>query len=143
VTIGQLGIVLELAPLVLGWILISLVLFVAGRIVSGKNVTLGQAFIISLVGPLLIGITMVIASVFFRPIIALFVAFLVWIWAIKTVFNVGWGAAFLISIVASITLMLILLGLFSMLFAFLGPGRGPPISPVYPLYVTDTSFLVW
>ncbi|MCD6530560.1 hypothetical protein J7L06_09830 [Candidatus Bathyarchaeota archaeon] len=125
---------LGLAPLILSWILISLVLFVAGRIVSGKNVTLGQAFLISLVGPFLMGVTMLIASVFFRPIIALFIAFLVWIWAIKTVFNVGWGAAFLISVVASITLILLLLGLFSMLFAFFGPIRGPPpTSPVYPL----------
>ena len=130
---GRLGILLGFAPLVLSWILISLVLFIAGRIVSGKKVTLGQAFIISLVGPFLMGIAMLIASVFFGSIIGLLISFLVWIWAIKTVFNVGWGAAFLISVVASITLMLILLGLSSMLLAFLELGEGQTMSPVYPL----------
>ena len=131
--IGRLGVLLGFAPLVLSWILISLVLFIAGRVVSGKKVTLGQAFIISLVGPFLMGIAMLIARVFFGSIIGLLISFLVWIWAIKTVFNVGWGTAFLISIVASITLMLILLGLSSMLLAFLELGEGQTMSPVYPL----------
>ena len=140
--LGQFRVVMDLVPLILGWIVTSLVLFIAGRIVSGREATLGEAFMIALVGPILIGITMLITKSFFGPLLSLLIAFIIWIWTIKTVFDIGWGAAFLISILSSITLVVvivitaILLGIASLLFTFMEFRnlKIPRIPSVYPLF---------
>ncbi len=89
-----------LFPLLIGWVVSALTLFFAGRIVSGKKASLAEAFVIALVGPVLVGITSFIVTFIFGPIVSLIIAFLVWLWTVKSVFGIGWGAAFLISILA-------------------------------------------
>ena len=106
-----------LFPLLIGWVVSALALFFAGRIVSGKKASLSEAFVIALVGPILVGITRFIIAFIFGPIISLIIALLVWLWAVKSIFGVGWGATFLISIlaifmfVASVVLVSFVIGL--------------------------------
>jgi len=111
-----------LFPLLVGWVVSALALFFAGRIVSGKKASLSEAFLIALVGPVLVGITTFIAAFIFGPIVSLITALLVWLWTVKSIFGVGWGAAFLISIlaifvfVASVVLVSFAIGLTEIIF---------------------------
>jgi len=113
---------LPFLPLLVGWVVSALALFFAGRIVSGKKASLAEAFAIALVGPILVGITRFIIAFIFGPIVSLIIALLVWLWTVKSVFGVGWGAAFLISILAifmfvvSVVLVSFAIGLSEIIF---------------------------
>jgi hypothetical protein len=65
-----------------------------GAKVAGiENPTLGKSLVAILGGGILAGI--VAAVLFFLPVINVIIAFIVYIWVIKAVFNTGWGRAFL------------------------------------------------
>jgi hypothetical protein len=89
-----------LLSIIVGWIVSALSLFLAGRVISGKEASLGEALLIALVGPIIVGITGSVTTLLVGPVIGLLVSLLIWLWVIKSVFGVGWGSAFLISILA-------------------------------------------
>jgi len=109
-------------PLLIGWVVSALALFFAGRTVSGKRASLAEAFAIALVGPVLVGITRFIVAFILGSIVSLIIALLVWLWTVKSIFGVGWGAAFLISILAifmfaaSVVLVSFAIGLTEIIF---------------------------
>ena len=97
-----------IAALVISWIATAFALYLAGRAVSGKEATFGEALLIALVGPILFGIAAAIATTLFGPVIGIILAILVWLWVIKSIFGVGWGAAFAIAVLAIITFLVVL-----------------------------------
>ena len=93
---------------VVSWIATAFALYIAGRAVAGKEATFGEALLIALVGPILVGIAAAIASTLFGPVLGIILALVAWLWVIKSVFGVGWGAAFAIAVLAVITFLVVL-----------------------------------
>ncbi len=93
-------IIVGLLSIIVGWIVAALSLFFAGRVVSGKEASFGEALLIALVGPIIVGIVGSISTFLLGPIIGLLLSLLIWLWVIKSVFGIGWGSAFVISILA-------------------------------------------
>ena len=97
-----------IAAIVVSWIATAFALYLAGRAVAGKEATFGETLLIALVGPILFGIAAAIATTLFGPVLGIILALLVWLWVIKSVFGVGWGAAFAIAVLAVITFLVVL-----------------------------------
>lgn len=92
------------------WMITSLAVFAAGRIMVGSYATFPKALALILVGTLLIGVTYMAASLLLTPFFGWIVAFLVWLGLIKHFFRTGWIVALIISILAWVILMLLALG---------------------------------
>jgi hypothetical protein len=92
---------------IITWILAALAIYIAGKAISGKEATFGEALIIALIGPILVAISSAFITALFGPFLGLILAFLVWLWVTKSVFGVGWLAAFAITIIAIIVLIII------------------------------------
>lgn len=99
----------HLFSLIAGWIVASLTLFIAGKVVAGREATLKEAFLIALVGPFLVTFSWYFSVYFIHPLIGLFIAFIVWIGVIKSFFGVGWLAAIAIALLASFLLLVVAL----------------------------------
>ena len=98
---------LILTPLIIGWFIASVVLYIAGRMAAGEEATLGESFLIALLGPFIIGITILFTGIILNSMWSLLIALFVWTWIIKSVYDVGWGASLLISISAAFTLIVV------------------------------------
>ena len=101
--------ILILTPLIIGWVVTSVVLYIAGRVAAGEYATLGESFLIALIGAFMVGITIILTGIILNSMLSLLIAFSVWTWIIKSVYDVGWGASLLISILASFTLIVIVI----------------------------------
>jgi len=93
------------------WMITSLAVFAAGRMIVGRYATFPKASALILVGAILLGVTYVAASFLFTPFFGWIAAFLLWLGLIKYFFGTGWIGAFMISILACIILMLLAVGL--------------------------------
>ncbi len=83
-------------------LMVAFVLYIAGRIVVGSRATFGKAFTIAFLGVI---IGFLISAIV--PFLGWLLAFLVWLYLIKTYFRTGWFAAFGIAIVAVIVTVVI------------------------------------
>ncbi|MFQ5710810.1 MAG: hypothetical protein ACE5GD_03420 [Candidatus Geothermarchaeales archaeon] len=96
-------------PLLMGWVISALALYLAGRIVAGSKASFWEALLITLVGPILVAVFGSLAFFIFGPFIGLLVTFLAWIWVVKSIFGVGWFSSLLISILTLFTFVLVIL----------------------------------
>jgi hypothetical protein len=94
---------------IVSWIITALSLYLAGRAISGEEATFGEALIIALVGPILVGISSALITPLFGPYVGIILALVVWLWVVKSIFGVGWGAAFAIAVLALITFIVVVL----------------------------------
>ena len=111
------------------WMLTSLAVFAAGRVIAGSYATFPKASALILVGAVLIGLTYLAASFILSPIFGWIAALLVWLGLIKYFFGTGWIGAFLIAILAWIILGLLALGLLTALAML---GLHIPFTPKIP-----------
>ena len=113
---GEIGeIVGILIALVVIWIIVSLPVYVAAKIVKGSKATLGRAMLATLFGPIVFILVIVFTSAllvelgivfFFLPVAIAFIAFL---GVYKSVLKTGWLGAFGISIIATVILAIAVL----------------------------------
>ena len=90
--------------LVIDLIILSPVLWLAGRVVVGKGkAKFSHAVLIVLIGAIVGGIF----GFFFSGVIATIIILLIWLWLIKHFFQSGWLQAFGIAIVAIIIFVVI------------------------------------
>ncbi|RLI29289.1 hypothetical protein DRO53_02490 [Candidatus Bathyarchaeota archaeon] len=111
------------------WIITALAIFMAGRIVAGPEATFPKALALILVGGVIIGLFSYMAPLILGPL-GWILAFLLWVWLIKSFFGVGWLGGFLIAILASIIFLVL------MVFAALGlalAGFTVPFTPKVPV----------
>jgi hypothetical protein len=94
---------------IVSWFITALSLYLAGRAISGEEATFGEALIIALVGPILVGISSALITPLFGPYVGIILALVVWLWVVKSIFGVGWGAAFAIAVLALITFIVVVL----------------------------------
>lgn len=95
---------LGMTAMVVGW-LIGLIIAawfmeMGAKLAGIKDVTLGKSFIAILGGGIIAAIVAMV--LFFLPVINIIIAIVAYVWVIKTVFNTGWGKAFVALILAII-----------------------------------------
>jgi len=114
-----------LAGLAVSWLVVSLAVFLAGRLIAGSRVTFPKALTLILIGVVVISLTYTVASISLTPIVGGALAFIIWLFLIKTFFGVGWLSAFLIAILAAVMLPLIIF-ICLVLLSIVGLAVAPP-----------------
>ncbi|MEM3530411.1 MAG: hypothetical protein QXD42_01255 [Nitrososphaerales archaeon] len=107
-------ILLIIAIFVIIWIIASIPVYIAAKIIKGGKATFGQAMLATLLGPIIFAFVR-IASIFFleflgisqSALLALIIAFIFWLWVYKASFNTGWLQAFGIALLAIAVLIIL------------------------------------
>ena len=118
--------------LIILWIIVSIPVYIAGKIVTAGESTLGDAMVATLFGPIVYAITLFVVDFLLGPLIgsaayilALILAFIAWVWVFKASFNTGWLRAVAIAILA-----IFVFAVLSIIFgAFLGVMVPAPFFP--------------
>lgn len=107
---GQLNVVdllLIIVGVIILWIIVSIPVYIAGKIVTSGESSLGDAMIATLFGPIVYAITLFVVDYFLGPLIgsgayvlALIFAFIAWVWIFKASFKTTWLGALAIAILA-------------------------------------------
>jgi len=100
--------------LIILWVIVSIPVWLAGKIVRGGRATFGEAMIATLFGPIVYAVTLAIVGYFLGAligstayIIALILALIAWIWVFKASFKTGWLGGIAIAILAVIIFAII------------------------------------
>jgi hypothetical protein len=109
--------------LVILWIIVSIPVYIAGKIVTAGKSTFGEAMLATLFGPIVYAIVLVIVDFLLGAIIgsgayiwAFILALIAWIGVYKSTFKTGWLGAIAIGILAAIIFLIlgmIIVALFS------------------------------
>ena len=130
------GIVAIIVGLIILWILVSIPVYIAGKVVTRGASTLTDAMIATLFGPIVYTITVFLVDYFLglitgsgagSQILALVVAFFAWLWVFKASFKTGWLRALAIALLAILIFTAI-----SALFGFLLNVMVP--APFFPRF---------
>jgi hypothetical protein len=92
--------------LVILWIIVSVPVHIAGKIVTAGESTLGDAMVATLFGPIIYAVTLFLVNYLLGPLVgsayiwALILAFLTWVGVFKASFKTGWLGALAIAVLA-------------------------------------------
>jgi hypothetical protein len=96
-----------LVGLIVLWIIVSIPVYIAGKIVTAGESTLGDAMVATLFGPIVYVITLFIVRALFGTFIgsgayvwALILAFIAWVGVFKVSFGTGWFISLSIALLA-------------------------------------------
>jgi len=110
--IGTETLVGQLFSFIVGLIVLTLVFYIAGRVVVGeKKALLSDAFVISLLGTIVASIL----GLFLRQWIGLILSLVIWLLLIRRYYETGWLGALAVAIMAVIIYIVILILLFLLL----------------------------
>ncbi len=129
-----LGVLALIVGLIILWIIVSIPVYIAAKIVTAGESTLSDAMFATLFGPTIYAVTMFLVDYFLGALIgsgayiwALILAFIAWIWVFKASFKTGWLKALAIALLAILVFAAI-----SMLFgAVLGLVVPAPFFPKF------------
>lgn len=122
------------------WIVVSIPVWIAARILTAKRAKFTRAMLVTAVGPIIYAIVFFISSAVLsltfgeRSIltaISSILAFIAWIAVFKKAFDVGWLRAFGIAILA--TVVFVIIGLIITLIIHAILPSAPPIASPFPL----------
>jgi hypothetical protein len=102
-----LNVLVLIIGLVMLWIIVSIPVYIAGKIVTAGESTLGDAMVATLFGPIIYAITLFLVDLLLGSLVgsggylfALLLAFIGWVWVFKASFHTGWFSAMAIAILA-------------------------------------------
>jgi hypothetical protein len=105
--VDLISIIAIIIGLIILWILVSIPVYIAGKIVTGGASTLGDAMLATLFGPIVYTITLFLVAFLLGDligsnayIVALIIAFIGWLWVFKASFKTGWLRALAIALLA-------------------------------------------
>jgi hypothetical protein len=108
--IGQvtvLGLLAIIVGLIILWIIVSIPVYIAGKVVTAGESSLGDAMLATLFGPIVYAITLFLVDYFLGAVIgsgayvlSLILAFIAWIWVFKASFKTGWLRGLAIALLA-------------------------------------------
>ena len=105
VTVASL--LVTLVGLIILWIVVSIPVWLAGKVATGGKATFGDALLATLAGPIVYIIVAFIVDFFLGAVIGstafifgYILALIAWIWVFKTSFQTGWLQAILIALLA-------------------------------------------
>ncbi len=106
-TITLPGILVTLIGLIILWIVVSIPVWLAGKVATGGKATFGDALLATLAGPIVYIIVTFLVGVFLSAVIGstayvfgYILALIAWIWVFKASFQTGWLQAILIALLA-------------------------------------------
>jgi hypothetical protein len=109
-----LDLLIVIIALIILWIIVSIPVYIAGKVVTAGRSTFGEAMLATLFGPIVYAIVLVGVSFFLSAVIgsgayifALILAFIAWIGVYKSTFRTGWLGALAIAILAAIIFLII------------------------------------
>jgi hypothetical protein len=97
-----------LGSLAVSWLIVSLAVFTAGKLIAGSRATFSKSLALIFIGVVIVSVTYAVASIGLTPVVGGIIAFIVWLFLIRVFFEVGWLSAFLIAILAVILLSVII-----------------------------------
>lgn len=110
--IGTEALIGQLFSFIVGLIVLTLVFYIAGRVVvGGKRALLSDAFVISLLGTIVASIL----GLFLSQWIGLILSLVVWLLLIRHYYETGWLGSLAVAIMAVIIYIVILILLFLLL----------------------------
>jgi hypothetical protein len=132
--IGELtliNVVIFIAGLIILWLLVTIPVYLAGKIVTAGESSMGDAMIATLFGPVVYVVTLFGVNFFLGELIgsaayvlALAIAFAAWIWVFKASFDTGWLKALAIAVLA-----ILIFAVISILFGTIGVLVPAPFFP--------------
>ncbi|MGH9909470.1 MAG: hypothetical protein ACRD32_02400 [Nitrososphaerales archaeon] len=135
------GTIIALIPTLLGlWIIVSIPVYLAARVVTGGVARFTQAMGATILGPAAYLAVITFSTAILGSIVggiatlpAVILALLVWLWIYKASFKIGWLAAIGIAVLA---IIVFIVASFVIVFAMgmLMPGTTPPMLPGTPLH---------
>jgi hypothetical protein len=91
------SLIVLIISLIILWVIVSIPVYLAGKVVTSGRSTFGEAMLATLFGPIIYAITLFVADTFLGAIIggaasviALILAFIAWVWVFKASFKTGW-----------------------------------------------------
>ena len=130
--ITLLSLIAIIIGLVILWIIVSIPVYLAGKIVTGGRSTFGEAMAATVLGPIVYFIVLTGVSLFLKGILGgaastlgYILAFLAWIWVYKHTFKTGWLGGLAIAILAVIVFVifgLVVGALFGIIVPSVSPG---------------------
>jgi hypothetical protein len=89
------------------WVLVSVPVYLAGKVVTSGQSTLGDAMIATVFGPIVYVVTLLVVNLLFTAligptayIVALVLAFIAWVGVFKASFGTGWFSSLAIALLA-------------------------------------------
>lgn len=128
---------LVIVGLVAAWFIISIPLYLAAKVVSGRKATFGRALLASLIAPIVVYIFLFLFLILLSPFllllaipVSLILAIIVLVYIYASIFQTSWLGGLGIAII-SFVITLIIFAIFSAFFAILPFGTsifhgGPP-----------------
>lgn len=126
--ITLLSLFVTIIGLIILWIIVSIPVYLAGKVVAGGKATFGEAMLATLLGPIVYAVTLVVADFLLGTfgsaayITALLLAFVAWIWVFKASFRTGWLGGLAIAILAVI-IFIVLSVILGVVFGLLIPAH--------------------
>lgn len=119
------------------WIIVSIPVWAAAKILTAGRVKFSRAMLVTAVGPIVYATVFFISATVLSAaigdltlpiIIGFIIAFIAWIWVFKKGFHTGWLRALGIAILA-IVIFAVIGALISLVIQTIVPGA-PPITPI-------------
>jgi hypothetical protein len=128
------SIIVLIIGLIIIWALVSIPVYIAGKIVTSGESTMGDAMVSTLFGPIVYAVTLFVAEFFLGALIgsgayiwALVISFIAWVGVFKASFGTSWLKGLAIAVLAIFVFVFI-----SMLFGFvLGVVVPAPFFPKF------------
>jgi hypothetical protein len=115
-----------IVALIVAWIMDSIPVYIAGKIVAKENATFGKAMLATLLGPIVYVIILVATDFVLGGllgttgyVLGIILALIAWIGVYKAMFKTGWLRAFAVAILALVVFVVMLLIIGFFLGAFL------------------------
>ncbi|MEM1545051.1 MAG: hypothetical protein QXY40_02090 [Candidatus Methanomethylicia archaeon] len=90
--------------LIAGWITAAFAMWMAARIVAGSKATFIGSLLIAVIGPILVFTSLILSTPLLGSL-SILLALILWLWAVKSIFGVGWISAFAITILSTFTFL--------------------------------------
>jgi hypothetical protein len=130
---GAPALLVTLAGLIILWIIVSVPVYFASKVVTSGKSTFGEAMIATVAGPIVFVVVRFLVVFFLAALIgapvfavAWFLAFLTWIAVYRDVFNTGWLGAVGIAILAALVYLALSIIVFSFFSVNLPGGNFLP-----------------
>ncbi len=101
------NVIIFIAGLVILWLIVSIPVYIAGKVVTDGESTLGDAMIATLFGPIVYVLVLFVAGLLLGTLVgsgayiwALVVAFIAWVGVFKASFNTSWLGGLAIAVLA-------------------------------------------
>ena len=135
--LGFIDLLVTLGGALILWVVVSIPVYLAGRIVAKRRAGIGRAMGATLLGPIVYFIVLLGSGAFLSAFLgglasvaALLLAFLAWLGVYKSIFRTGWLGALGIAIIAIIVFIVLAL-LLGLVLGMVLPGTVFP-SPLLP-----------